>query len=116
MHYQPHRQLITWAKEIPNELKNFQWHHQYQNMESQLQQAPELITWAQQAAQHINKESKVLPIRGGTGIDPFLEEGILLANLGTGYFAPESEKECTSIDMMVAHALWLAELVRVSVE
>ena len=69
-------------------------------MNSILQNAPELITWAQNAGQIIQQEAQILPIRGGTGIDPFLEHDILLANLGTGYFAPESEKEFTSTQMM----------------
>jgi hypothetical protein len=56
---------------------------------------------------------RVEPIRGGTGVDPFLDRGIPIANLGTGYFAPESEKEFTSLQMMAAHVRWLLELMRV---
>ena len=53
------------------------------------------------------------PIRGGTGVDPFLEQGIPVANLGTGYFAPESEKELTSRQNVARHSLWLTHLVQV---
>ena len=46
------------------------------------------------------------------GLDvPFLDLGVAIANVGTGYFAPESEKELTSLQMMVAHARWLVALV-----
>jgi len=53
------------------------------------------------------------PPQGVTGVDPFLDHGIPVANLGTGYFAPESEKEITSLQMMADHALWLVALVQV---
>ena len=36
-----------------------------------------------------------------------------LATVGTGYFAPESEKELTTIQHMVGHAKWLFALVQV---
>ena len=54
----------------------------------------------------------MLPIRGGTGVDPFLDAGVAVANLGTGYFAPESEKELTSMEMLADHAKWLVALVQ----
>ena len=53
----------------------------------------------------------LMPIRGGTGVDPFLDNGVSIGNLGTGYFAPESEKELTSLQTMAAHARWLLALV-----
>jgi di/tripeptidase len=109
-------QLNQWQSTQINIANECSTHHHYQNMYQELQEAPELITWAQEAALRINQESHVLPIRGGTGIEPFLEAGIKLANLGTGYFAPESEKECTSTEMMVHHALWLLELIHISTE
>ena len=105
------KRLIQWAQSITHLQGESQWHHQYQNMYTVLQKAPELVRWAENAGHMIQQESKVLPIRGGTGIDPFLQHDILLANLGTGYFAPESEKEFTSTQMMYLHALWLAEIV-----
>ena len=41
-----------------------------------------------------------------------IERNIPVANLGTGYFAPESEKELTSRQNIARHALWLAHLVQ----
>lgn len=84
---------------------------QYINMGPELMKRPELIAWAQSAAATLGIEPVVQPIRGGTGVDPFLERGIAVANLGTGYFAPESEKEFTSLQNMGLHALWLFSLV-----
>lgn len=86
---------------------------QYVNMGPRLADRPELIEWPKQAARAAGIECRVLPIRGGTGVDPFLDRGIPIANVGTGYFAPESEKEFTSMQMMAAHAQWLARLVEV---
>ena len=45
-------------------------------------------------------------------MDPFLDRGVAVANLGTGYFAPESEKELTSLQMLSGHARWLVALVQ----
>ena len=56
--------------------------------------------------------SRRRPIRGGTGVDPFLAVNVPIANLGTGYFAPESEKELTSKQNIARHVLWLAHLVQ----
>lgn len=88
---------------------------QYANMGPALADRPELVAWAEAAARDVGHRPRVLPIRGGTGIDPFLEVGVGVANLGTGYFAPESEKELTSLQWMVDHARWLqALLVRIA--
>jgi tripeptide aminopeptidase len=84
---------------------------QYVNMGPRLAPHPELIEWPRRAAAAAGIEPRILPIRGGTGVDPFLDRGIPVANLGTGYFAPESEKEFTSLQMMSAHARWLTGLV-----
>lgn len=86
--------------------------HQYVNMGPRLADRPELVDRARAAAAAIGVESPVQPIRGGTGVDPFLDRGIAIANLGTGYFAPESEKELTSLQLMADHALWLLSLVQ----
>ena len=87
--------------------------HQYVNMGPRLEDRPELVTWAQEAAATLQREAQVMPIRGGTGIDPFLDVGVAVGNLGTGYFAPESEKELTSVQMLVDHARWLLALVQI---
>jgi tripeptide aminopeptidase len=87
---------------------------QYVNMGPALAAYPQLVEWAQDAAQAIGVQSSVLPIRGGTGVDPFIERGIPIANLGTGYFAAESEKEFTSRQMLTDHVVWLSHLVQVA--
>jgi tripeptide aminopeptidase len=84
---------------------------QYVNMGPRVADRPELVAWPQAAAAALGRAAPLLPIRGGTGVDPFLDRGVPIANLGTGYFAPESEKEFTSLQMMADHALWLVALV-----
>lgn len=86
---------------------------QYVNMAPRLAHREELLLWPQIAATHSAIEARVMPIRGGTGVDPFLDAGVAIGNLGTGYFAPESEKEFTSLQFMVGHARWLLALVQV---
>ena len=86
---------------------------QYGNMGLLLAARPELVELPKQAALAVGAEPRVLPIRGGTGVDPFLDAGVLVANLGTGYFAPESEKEITSLQLMAGHARWLHALLGV---
>jgi di/tripeptidase len=84
---------------------------QYVNMGGALAPYPALVTFASDAARAIGRETVVQPIRGGTGVDPFLDVGIPVANIGTGYFAPESEKELTSKQSIGRHAEWLIALV-----
>ncbi len=86
---------------------------QYINMGAKLAAYPELIEWAQAALSVIGRSNEIRPIRGGTGVDPFLEHDIPVANLGTGYFAPESEKELTSRQNIARHTEWLTHLVQV---
>ncbi|MBT9559541.1 MAG: hypothetical protein IV100_26155 [Myxococcales bacterium] len=85
---------------------------QYIDMGPALEGAPQLVRWPQEAAVELGLNASVQPIRGGTGVDPFLERGIPVGNLGTGYFAPESEKELTSRQMIARHALWLCRIVQ----
>ncbi len=86
---------------------------QYVNMGPELAKHPQLVEWAEEAMRALDMTPVKEPIRGGTGVDPFLEQGIPVANLGTGYFAPESEKELTSRQNLARHALWLTHLVQV---
>ena len=86
---------------------------QYINMGPGLAAYPELVEWAERAARAALVDVKRAPIRGGTGVDPFLARNIPIANLGTGYFAPESEKEFTSRQVLARTALWLTQLVQV---
>lgn len=86
-------------------------HHQYRNMGPRLAERPELLQWPAEAGRQLRLEVVEAPIRGGTGVDPFLDRGIYVANLGTGYFAPESEKEFTSLELMERHTRWLAAIV-----
>jgi di/tripeptidase len=89
---------------------------QYVNMGPRLAAHPGLAEAAERAARAAGVAGQRLPIRGGTGVDPFLEVGIPVANLGTGYFAPESEKELTSLQTMAGHVRWLLALVAVLAE
>lgn len=86
---------------------------QYVNMGPKLAAYPELVDWASDALQALGRTAQRRPIRGGTGVDPFLARDIPVANVGTGYFAPESEKELTSRQNIARHTLWLAHLVQV---
>ncbi|MCB9525810.1 MAG: hypothetical protein H6702_20910 [Myxococcales bacterium] len=88
---------------------------QYRNMAPRLAHRPELLDYALEAGEQVGVAPKKLPIRGGTGVDPFLDAGVPVANLGTGYFAPESEKELTSLETMAGHARWLKALLQVIV-
>lgn len=85
---------------------------QYVNMAPRLADRSDLVTWPMEAAHALGERAEKLPIRGGTGVDPFLDAGVPVANLGTGYFAPESEKELTSVQSMAGHATWLYSLVQ----
>jgi tripeptide aminopeptidase len=85
---------------------------QYVNMGPVLARYPELPRAAEDAARAAGFTPVRQPIRGGTGVDPFLDKGIPVANLGTGYFAPESEKELTSKQNIARHVIWLAHLVQ----
>lgn len=105
------RERQAHALSLAGERRKKTW-EAYVNMAPALEDAPELVTLAQEAARALGQEAPVLPIRGGTGVDPFLERGVKIANLGTGYFSPESEKELTSVQMMAAHARWLFALVQ----
>lgn len=86
---------------------------QYVNMGPRMAGHDHLIEWPTEAARHAQVTVSRRPIRGGTGVDPFLDKGIPIANLGTGYFALESEKEFTSMQNLAGHARWLAALMGV---
>lgn len=85
---------------------------QYRNMADRLLPYPELVRWANEAGADVGRRPLLVPIRGGTGIGPFVDRGTGVANLGTGYFSPESEKEITSIEGMADHVAWLFALVQ----
>ena len=89
---------------------------QYVNMAPRMQDHPYLVDLPRKAAAMVGVETRVRPIRGGTGVDPFLDQGIPIANLGTGYFALESEKEFTSMQFLAGHCRWLAALLKVIAE
>lgn len=103
-----HLQRVCEADGLPVDMAR-----QYVNMGPALAPYPELVEWAGEAARPLGREIARRPIRGGTGVDPFLARGIPVANLGTGYFAPESEKELTSRQNIARHTLWLVHLVQV---
>lgn len=84
---------------------------QYVNMGPRLADRRDLVEHALAAGADVGVAVREMPIRGGTGVDPFLERGTAIANLGTGYFAPESEKELTSLALMAHHVRWLVALL-----
>lgn len=84
---------------------------QYVNMGPSLAKFADVPRFAEDAAHAAGFVPVRQPIRGGTGVDPFLTRGIPVANVGTGYFAPESEKELTSKQNIARHVVWLAHLV-----
>ncbi|MBX7137576.1 MAG: M20/M25/M40 family metallo-hydrolase [Oligoflexia bacterium] len=90
----------------------FEAEYQYENMGPSMAGAQPLIELAQAAARKVGVEAPLLPIRGGTGVDPFVTRGVLVPNLGTGYFAPESEKELTTRQSMARHVQWIAALLQ----
>lgn len=87
---------------------------QYVNMGPEIEKESCLKEWALAAGELVDVESEIRPIRGGTGVDPLLEEGVYVANLGTGYFAPESEKELTCLEWMGGHAAWIFQLLTIA--
>lgn len=86
--------------------------HQYDNVGPKLTERSALLARAHAAAQGSGQQVHCLPVRGGTGVDALVERGVCVANLGTGYFAPESEKEFTSLQLMAQHTAWLVALVQ----
>lgn len=90
--------------------------HQYVNMGPQMEAHPALVELPTRAGDLVGVEVRRRPIRGGTGVDPFLEKGVFIANMGTGYFALESEKEFTSMQFLAGHARWLLALMKVVAE
>lgn len=103
----------AWLHHLAGDSAEVAVSHQYANMAPRLAGRPELIAWPVAAARPFDVPVRREPIRGGTGVDPFIDRGIAIANIGTGYFAPESEKEFTSLQLMARHALWLFALVQV---
>ena len=84
---------------------------QYVNMGPRMAEHGYLVDLARVAGDKVGVTVRRRPIRGGTGVDPFLDRGVPIANLGTGYFALESEKEFTSMQFLAGHARWLTALV-----
>ena len=106
-----HVQRVAHFSGLPEEAV----HHrpQYRDISPRLESYPELVAWAEAAAERISASIQRHPIRGGTGVGPFLDAGIGVANLGTGYHGLESPTELTSLEMIGRHAEWLVALVEV---
>ena len=94
--------------------RTFVIERQYVNMGPEIAKEDCLKEWALEAGRRVGVESEVRPIRGGTGVDPLLDAGVYVANVGTGYFAPESEKELTCLQWMGGHAEWIFEILTVA--
>ncbi|MFN7965433.1 MAG: hypothetical protein U0V87_07085 [Acidobacteriota bacterium] len=77
---------------------------------SRLTAHPELLEWPR--ARRSGRDRVPHPADPGrTGVDPFLDRGIPVANLEPGYFCAGAGEEFTLAQMMSAHARWLAGLV-----
>ncbi len=88
--------------------------HQYANIGTLADMSPELTVWPDKAAAATDERIRLRRIRGGLVVDPLIRRGVAVANLGTGYFAPESEKEFTSRQMLAQHVVWLTHLVQIA--
>lgn len=89
---------------------------QYVDMGPSLKAAPQLLDLPLKAfepLQHLTSfKAFECPIRGGTGVDAFTARGILVGNIGAGYYFLESAKELTSLELLGLHTLWLVNLVQ----
>jgi len=89
---------------------------QYVDMGPSLKEAPELVALPLQAFEPLAPETTFkafeCPIRGGTGVDAFTTHGVLIGNIGAGYYFLESAKELTTKELLGLHTAWLINLVQ----
>ncbi|MFM1846597.1 MAG: hypothetical protein RL417_71 [Pseudomonadota bacterium] len=89
---------------------------QYIDMGPRLKEAPELTELPLKAFELLKEFTQFkafeCPIRGGTGVDGFSERGVLIGNIGAGYYFLESAKELTSRELLGLHTAWLVNLVQ----
>jgi di/tripeptidase len=93
---------------------------QYVDMGPSLKAAPELLELPLRAfaplAEATPFKAFECPIRGGTGVDAFTDNGVLIGNIGTGYYFLESAKELTTKELLALHTCWLINLVQAVVQ
>lgn len=89
---------------------------QYADMGASLKGAPELVELPLKAFEPLAPETTwkafECPIRGGTGVDAFTALGVLIGNIGAGYYFLESAKELTTKELLGLHTAWLVNLVQ----
>lgn len=89
---------------------SFSYKPLFENIQTHIQKCPKLIDIPKQSAIHLGFQPNLIPMRYSNGADVFLEQGIVLGNLGTGYFGAECPKEITSIQMLANHSYWLFDI------
>jgi di/tripeptidase len=82
----------------------------YNNIEKHIQKHKYLINIPTQSALGLGFKPNLVPMRYSNGADLFLKQGLMIGNLGTGYFGAESPKEITSVQMLIRHSLWLFDI------
>jgi len=89
---------------------------QYVDMGPSLQSTPELAALPLKAFEPLQAMTTFkafeCPIRGGTGVDAFTKHGVMIGNIGAGYFFLESAKELTTRELLGLHTAWLVNLVQ----
>ncbi len=87
---------------------SFSYKPLFDNIKSHIQKHSKLlIDIPVQSAISLGFQPKIIPMRYSNGTDVFLEQGLVIGNLGTGYFGAECPKEITSIQMLARHICWL---------
>jgi len=104
------RQALWLIKDTLQHNFSFSYKPLFDNIKPYLQRCPKLITIPRQSAISLGFQPGVMPMRYSNGTDVFLENGLVLGNLGTGYFGAECPKEITSLQMLANHSCWLFDI------
>ena len=104
------RQVMTLVRFTLKHHFSFSYKPLFDNIQPYLQRCPKLITIPQQSAISLGFSPELMPMRYSNGTDVFLENGLILGNLGTGYFGAECPKEIASIQMLANHSYWLFDI------
>jgi tripeptide aminopeptidase len=89
---------------------------QYRNMKNRLDEAPEIVTRAEEAIRRLGLEPKRTLIRGGTDGSRLTEKGLPTPNLFTGGHLYHSEREWICVEDMGLAAANVIELARLWAE
>ena len=103
-------QVMFLIQEVLRHNFSFTYKPLFDNIKSHLHKCPKLINIPKQSAINLGFDPDVIPMRYSNGADQFLENGVILGNLGTGYFGAECPKELTSFQMLAKHSCWLFDI------